>query len=210
MANKSKHSGFVNAANKLVEDVFQRRAGEALSSSANDTANEQKLLRLALSSGDFSKSDIAQQALSQYIKLLSEGNEMAEAAGYTPDSQDYKDFSDYYVYSFWPQDMPVSYEDFYNANSKRLANSEAKGLEAQRKAQDKRVADFQAAMQNIDPTTGMSYDELGAQGAQSRAELSSWFKPKVSPVYDANVDAVSGAQQTHAPNVWEPGYFGKP
>lgn len=85
-----------------------------------------------------------------------------------------------------------------------------KDLIAQTKAEQQKVADFSAAMQNIDPVTGMSYDDLNAQGAQSRADVAGWFNPKVNRVYDGNVDAVSGAQQTHAPNVWEPGYFDKP
>lgn len=164
MANKNKHSGFVNAANKLVEDVFQRRAAEE-ANAASDPRRDEAMTALALTTGDFSRSSAAQQALNIYNQLMAEGVEMAKASGLKPDSQDYKDFTQYYTYMMWPQDSPISYDDFYNANSKRLETSKAKGLEAQRKAADKRVANFSEAMQQIDPVTGMPLSDLDTQSA---------------------------------------------
>lgn len=168
---KNKNAGFVNAANKLVEDVFQRRAAEE-ANAASDPRRDEAMMTLALTTGDFSRSPAAQQALNTYNQLMAEGIEMAKASGLKPDSQDYKDFTQYYTYMMWPQDSPISYDDFYSANSKRLETSKAKGLEAQRKASDKRVANFSEAMQQIDPVTGSPYSELSTQSALDDARQS--------------------------------------
>lgn len=179
---KNKNAGFVNAANKLVEDVFQRRAAEE-ANAASDPRRDEAMMALALTTGDFSRSPAAQQALNTYNQLMAEGIEMAKASGLKPDSQDYKDFTQYYTYMMWPQDSPISYDDFYNANSKRLETSKAKGLEAQRKASDKRVANFSEAMQQIDPVTGSPYSELTTQSALDDARQS----------WDRFSGAISGA-----------------
>lgn len=132
--------------------------------SEEDAANERKaqiMMQAALQGGNFDSSDVTKNALKAYNQLMLQGASVAQEAGIKPDSKDYDDFIQYYAYMMWPQDMPISYEDFYNANSKRLETIKASEMEAQRKASDQKVADFSAAMQQYDPITGMP---LGGDG----------------------------------------------
>lgn len=163
MANKrSKYADFFD--NRQKEREMQRAYQ---SENANDEAasKEQMAMQAALIGGNFDSSDATKNALATYNKLMLEGSEVAKNAGFKPDSQDYDDFVNYFTYMMWPQDSPISYDDFYNANSKRLENIKAQELEAQTKAEQQKVVDFSNAMQQYDTVTGMPLSELNPQSA---------------------------------------------
>ena len=159
MANKrSKYADFFD--NRQKEREMQR-AYQSENANNEAASKEQMAMQAALIGGNFDSSDATKNALATYNKLMLEGAEVAKNAGFKPDSQDYDDFVNYFTYMMWPQDSPISYDDFYNANSKRLENIKAQELEAQTKAEQQKVVDFSNAMQQYDPVTGMPLDNNG-------------------------------------------------
>lgn len=181
MANKrSKYADFFD--NRQKEREMQR-AYQSENANNEAASKEQMAMQAALIGGNFDSSDATKNALATYNKLMLEGAEVAKNAGFKPDSQDYDDFVNYFTYMMWPQDSPISYDDFYNANSKRLENIKAQELEAQTKAEQQKVKDFSNAMQQIDPVTGSPYSELTTQSALDDARQS----------WDRFSGAISGA-----------------
>ncbi len=198
MANKkSKYAGFISAANDKLADVYSKAQEAAANGSSPDETREQLMMQAALAGGNFGSSAATQNALSTYNQLMLEGAEVAKQAGFKPDSQDYDDFVNYFAYMMWPQDSPISYDDFYNANSKRLENIKAQELENQTKAEHKKVEDFSAAMQQYDPITGMP---LGGDG-------------RVADTFSGSANAdnrlIGNAGAVSIPDDWFSGFRGR-
>ena len=163
---------FSNLQNQRAQNSAQPNGVTASNDVAREQAKEQAMMQAALIGGNFNSSPAVENALKTYNLLASEGETVAKNAGFKPETQDYRDFVDYYTYMMWPQDMPISYDDFYNANSKRLESIKAKQLEEQSKAERKKVDDFALAMQQYDPVTGLPYSELSTQSALDDARQS--------------------------------------
>jgi len=169
---------------------------EAGSTTANNGVDDATMeyvnhLKMVDAFGGNESAAYAQELRNQEMTAQAYAEQAASAYGLKPGTSAYNTFVSEQKSNILANDP--TYAALRTASNATGEQNRAKELEAQSKAERQKVADFQTALQDYDPVTGMSYADLNSQAAQSKSDasrflsgvgsaISNWWNAPLPPV----------------------------